>query len=148
MSHRHLLLIHGRLRFYGFLLSVRNALKNTYAYMTNNFNSSKSIVSICSCSLMIDHIYGRSKKNVDKGDILLGTTLGLWWEWCFKQIMSIQCTSILTHVLYLKGFYFSRSSKQIMILFDSSFRSWFNSVYLYQEEIKLLPVMSSYPPPG
>ena len=30
--------------------------------MTNNFNSSKSIVSICSCSLIIDHIYGRSKK--------------------------------------------------------------------------------------
>ena len=30
--------------------------------MTNNFNSSKSVVSICSCSLIIDHIYGRSKK--------------------------------------------------------------------------------------
>ena len=62
MSHGHLLLIHGRLRDYGFLLSVRNALKNTYAYTTNNFNSSKSIVAICSCSLVIDHIYGRSKK--------------------------------------------------------------------------------------
>ena len=62
MSHGHLLLIHDRLRDYGFLLSVRNTLKNTYTYMTNNFNSSKSIVSICSCSLKIDHIYGRSKK--------------------------------------------------------------------------------------
>ena len=31
-------------------------------------------------------------KNVDKGDILLGATLGLWWEWGFKRIMSIQCT--------------------------------------------------------
>ena len=58
----HLVLIHDRLRDYGFLLFVRNALKNTYAYMTNNFNSSKSVVSICSCSLIIDHIYGRSKK--------------------------------------------------------------------------------------
>ena len=62
MSHGHLLLIHGRLRDYRFLLCVRNALKNTYAYMTNNFNSSKSVVLICSSSLIINHIYGRSKK--------------------------------------------------------------------------------------
>ena len=68
--------------------------------MTNNFNSSKSIVSICSCSLIIDHIYGRSKKTVNKGDILLGATLGLWWEWGFKRIRFIQCTSIWTHPLH------------------------------------------------
>ena len=111
--------------------------------MTNNFNSSKSIVSICSCSLIIDHIYGRSKKNVNKGDILLGATLGLWWEWGFKRIRFIQCTSILTHVLYSKAIYFSRSNKQFIILLDSSFRSWFNSLYLHQREIKLFPVMPS-----
>ena len=105
MSYRHLLLIHDRLRFYGFLISVRNALKNTYAYMTNNFNSSKSVVSICSCSLIIDHIYGRSKKMSTKetlgtlrsNDVILrsfslniATTLSTYFVKCRRTDESVK----------------------------------------------------------